>query len=189
MNTQNNSNRYPTSLNNSISRQQAQNNQYASYSTQQNEGKKGSAWALLVFPIIFLASVLPDGFGFILIPIAIALVIFVTVFAAVKAQKRAQGGASAGTIQRTPDGHLCDDNQHTSREPGAFDAIDEMEAGYRPASATSSTPTVTSASYGARTRRLTPEAFERKRAELHDLLNAGIISHAEYQQKLEEYRR
>ncbi len=200
---QNQNRNNPTSLNNSISRSGAsgQNNRYTGYnrSADDNKGKK-SVWAVLILPLIFLVSVLDDiGVAFILIPIIFTgVIVFIAIFAARAGKKNAQNTASrygaSAPVYNTPaagkDAHLCDDGQHAS-EGDQFDALAEMEPGYvatRSAAAPIRTA-VTPASYSNKTRRLSPEEYAKKRDELRDLRDSGIISQEEYAYKLEEYRR
>ncbi|MEA5050834.1 MAG: SHOCT domain-containing protein [Oscillospiraceae bacterium] len=193
--------RYPTNLNNSISRAQGtQSSQTDRFAGRGENNKKGGVWTLLIFPVILAASLLPEGYGFLIVPIVMLLLVVVGLIAVVRSQKRdgqsAAPKAAGGRQSSSPysmtasDGHLCEDARHSALEPGQFNAIDEMEAGYRPAGSTSVAPTVSSASYSAHKMiPLSPEAYQRKITELRDLLAAGIISHEEYAQKLEDYRK
>ena len=151
-------------------------------------GKKGAGCVGAVIFVIFLfASVFNDAGGafFIFIPLLIvAAVVGTIVFVVIKASKAQRTASDSFTRS---DGHLCDPGAHKGssiQDSRGFDAIQEMESGYK---LNTAEPNFIRNKYKMRVKKLTPEQLRRKREELHDLLEAGIIESAEYRLKMDEY--
>lgn len=152
--------------------------------------KKGSGISSLIVIVVFLISLVSKslgsdsgiGFIFFLLIAAIFILPIIIIIATTKKNRKNADGSVAMTDSQ---GHLCDDGAHTGaiKERGYFDALDEMEHGYKKSANYTYVPTV------IKMKRLTPEQLSRKREELSDLLSAGIISHEEYSYKLEQYRQ
>ncbi len=193
------------------------NNPYANRFQQQNNNqpqkKGGGCIGVIVFLIIIGASAfseIGEDALIVFVPLIIAAVVIgAIIFAVTKAVKSTQNAQGtpypqnayrqAQSRQIPPnnayptnpvsnsDAHLCDPGEHkgsTIKETRYFDAIQEMEPGYKQ---DHSVPPLIKSRFNARVRRLTPEQLRRKREELHDLLNAGIITPTEFRDKMDEY--
>ncbi len=191
------------------------NNPYANRAQQNNgqpQKKGGGCIGVIVFIIIIGASAfseIGEDALYVFIPLLIAVgVVGAIIFAVTKAVKSTQNAQGTQYPQnayrpvqnqrpmsnaypvnpaRNADAHLCDPGAHkgtTFKETRYFDAIQEMEPGYKQ---DTSVPPLIKSRFNARIRRLTPEQLRRKREELHDLLNAGIITPSEFRDKMDEY--
>lgn len=151
---------------------------------------RGSSAVWIFVLIAFLGGIFGDSglsfyyFLLILLPLA---VVGVVIFAVVRSRRN--NDAAPLVPRSVVAGHLCEDGEHgPGSARSAAEALDEMESGYQAFSQTAAGQAAHESYVYKRIKKMTREEFEKKLEELDSLMDAGMITRAEYAEKRREYR-